>query len=594
MKRTIFSLLLFFGILVSAQARVRTFHLSDYGVRPSVSSADNVAPLVRKALERIRAEVGRNDKSVLLLDSGTYHFYPEGATVREFYISNHDQDNPKRVGICLEDWTGLTLDGQGARIVCHGQMLPFSLLRSHKCTLRRLSIDFQTPHIAQVEIVRNLGADGIVFRPDSEVQWSLTADSLFTHSGLGWSYTPECGMAFEPQTRHIVYRTSDIVFNLHGCIPQADGTVLAPRWTDERLPAGTRVAMRTYKRPAPGIFLSENTDTRLEDITVFYAEGMGLLAQLCENITLDRFNVCLKGDTDPRYYTTQADATHFSGCKGLIRSEHGLYENMMDDAINVHGTYLKITRRIDSKTLEACYMHSQSWGFKWGEAGDAVQFVRSRTMEAVGTNQLQRITPLDAPDSHGARTFRLTFRDNLPEEIDGQTPFGVENLTWTPRVIFRHNIVRNNRARGALFSTPRKVLCADNLFDHVSGCAILLCGDCNGWYETGACREVSIRHNVFRNVLTSPFQFTAAVISIYPEIPDLAHQKAYFHGGRRGAIRIEDNRFETFDAPLLYAKSVSGLRYRHNTVVHTDAYAPYLPNRQAVTLERVEKAEIEE
>lgn len=37
-------------------------------------------------------------------------------------------------------------------------------------------------------------------------------------------------------------------------------------------------------------------------------------------------------------FTTQADATHFSGCKGKITSCNGLYEGMMDDAINVHGT----------------------------------------------------------------------------------------------------------------------------------------------------------------------------------------------------------------------------------------------------------------
>ncbi|CEN52528.1 hypothetical protein CCAN11_2470038 [Capnocytophaga canimorsus] len=70
---------------------------------------------------------------------------------------------------------------------------------------------------------------------------------------------------------------------------------------------------------------------------------------------------------------------------------------------------------------------------------------------------------------------------------------GIENLTWTPEVIFKNNIVRNNRARGALFSTPKKVICEENTFDHTHGTAILLCGDCNGWFETGACREVIIR-----------------------------------------------------------------------------------------------------
>lgn len=52
--------------------------------------------------------------------------------------------------------------------------------------------------------------------------------------------------------------------------------------------------------------------------------------------------------------------------KGLIRSVGGLYEGMMDDAINVHGTYLKVQKRIDDKTLVGEYMHGQSYGFEWG------------------------------------------------------------------------------------------------------------------------------------------------------------------------------------------------------------------------------------
>lgn len=133
---------------------------------------------------------------------------------------------------------------------------------------------------------------------------------------------------------------------------------------------------------------------------------MGLLAQLCENITLNKFSVCLKGDNDPRYFTTQADATHFSGCKGKIISKNGLYENMMDDAINVHGTYLKIIKRLDDYTLIGRYMHEQSWGFKWGEAGDKVQFIRSATMDTVGyENQITAIYSHDKKEEKGSREF---------------------------------------------------------------------------------------------------------------------------------------------------------------------------------------------
>ena len=178
----------------------------------------------------------------------------------------------------------------------------------------------------------------------------------------------------------------------------------------------------------------------------------------------------------------------------------------------------------------------------------------------------------------------------MPECVSTAEAYGVENLTWTPEVEFRGNVVRNNRARGALFSSPRRTVCEKNLFDHTSGAAILLCGDCNGWYESGAVRDLAIRKNKFVNALTNLFQFTNAVISIYPEIPALQQQKAYFHGGRANAIVIEDNEFETFDAPLLYAKSVDGLLFINNKVKKNNDYRPFHWNTQPVLLERCKNA----
>ena len=171
----------------------------------------------------------------------------------------------------------------------------------------------------------------------------------------------------------------------------------------------------------------------------------------------------------------------------------------------------------------------------------------------------------------------------------GRESFGLENLTRTPQVVFARNTVRHNRARGALFSTPRRVEVVDNLFDHTSGSAILLCGDCNGWFETGACRDVWISRNRFVNALTSHYQFTEAVISIYPEIPDLAGQRGWFHSG----IVVEDNEFDTFDVPVLYAKSVDGLIFRRNVIRPNSDYAPYHAGASRIRLERVTNAKID-
>lgn len=571
----------------------KVYEISAFGLK--ANSSKNASPVLQKALAKIKAEYKEGEKVILRFPEGRYEFHEKGAAVREYYISNHDQTNPKKVGIALEDMKNLTLDGQGSEFVFHGRMLPVSLLRSENCLLKNFSIDFENPHMAQVKIVENDPQDGIVFEPAPWVDYRIAKDSIFEAYGEGWTMRHSWGIAFDGDTKHLVYNTSDIGCPTKGASEVAPRRIHAPGWKDARLVPGTVVAMRGWGRPTPGIFLSHDVNTTIENVKVHYAEGMGLLAQLCENITLEKFGVCLKGDADPRYFTTQADATHFSGCKGKIVSCNGLYEGMMDDAINVHGTYLKVVKRVDDRTLVGRYMHGQSWGFEWGCPGDEVQFIRSNTMELVGKqNKIISIRPYDKEQTEGAREFLITFQEPVDQVINEQSGFGIENLTWTPEVLFSGNVIRNNRARGSLFSTPRKTIVENNLFDHTSGAAILLCGDCNGWFETGACRHVIIRKNRFVNALTNLFQFTNAVISIYPEIPDLKGQQQYFHGGPEGGIVIEDNEFETFDAPILYAKSVDGLVFRNNTIKLNTEYKPFHPNRNRFWLERVTNVTIAE
>ena len=584
--------LCFLTLCLGIQAQ-QTIDVARYGIRPNTGK--DMTPRIQKMLKKIAPLSGQGEGIVLRFAPGRYDFHPDKAAERTYYISNHDQDNPKRVGIHLENLKNVTLDGGGASFVFHGRMLPLSLLNSQQCTLKNFSIDFENPHIAQVRIVRSDTVNGTVFRPEPWVRWRIAPDSVFEAYGEGWTVRHSWGVVFKKDTKRLVYNTGDRACPTQGTRLTEKGDVHAPQWKDSALKPGMRFVMRGWGRPTPGIFLYMDTDTRLENIRIHYAEGMGVLGQVCEDITLDRVSVCLKDEDDPRCFTTQADATHFSGCKGVISSCNGLYEGMMDDAINVHGTYLKVIRRVDDRTLVGRYMHGQSWGFHWGDPGDSVQFIQANTMELTGrTNFITSIRPHDQASEDGAREFLLTFRDALDPAISEAGAYGIENLTWTPEVRFAGNTVRNNRARGALFSTPRRTVVEDNLFDHTSGTAILLCGDCNGWYETGACRDVLIRRNRFVNALTSLYQFTNAVISIYPEIPELDKQQQYFHGGAGKGIVIEDNEFEMFDAPLLYAKSVDGLWFRRNVIRTNTDYPPYHFNRDRFRLERVTNAHLSE
>lgn len=590
----IVGILTFFTIPSVIAQEVKVYDISAFGLKPDMKK--NASPVLQKVLQKIKAECKEGDSIVLRFSNGTYRFYEEKSAIREYYISNHDQTQPKKVGIALEGMRNLTVDGGGAQFVFHGQMLPVSLLYSTNCRLKNFSIDFASPHITQVKITESNSETGTTFEPAPWVNYRITKDSIFEAYADGWTVRPGWGIAFDAQTKHLAYNTGDRGCNLKGVREVAPGRINAFNWKDKRLKPGMIFVMRRGARPAPGIFLSHDVNTIIENVKVHYAEGMGLLAQLCQNITLEKFGVCLKGENDPRYFTTQADATHFSGCKGKIISRNGLYEGMMDDAINVHGTYLKVIKRVDDYTLIGRYMHNQSWGFEWGYSGDEVQFIRSATMELTEKrNWITSIRPYDKNKIEGAREYLITFKEPLEAALSEQEQFGIENLTWTPEVLFSGNVIRNNRARGALFSTPKKTVIEDNLFDHTSGTAILLCGDCNGWFETGACRNVIIRKNRFINALTSLYQFTEAVISIYPEIPDLKGQQKYFHGGsQEGGIVIENNEFDTFDAPILYAKSVDGLIFRDNIIKQNKEFEPFHSNKNRFKLERVTNVDIAE
>lgn len=572
----------------------KVYRASDFGILPNTGK--DMTAVVANAIETIKSECA-GKSACLLFDAGEYDFYPDSANVREYYISNHDQNNPKSVAIVVEGMKNFMIkcetepeDTARAHFVMNGRMLPIAMVDCENCEITGVGIDTRVPQITQVEVLENDTENGyITYRIAPYANYKIVDGRLVTY-GSNWQMTPSAGIAFEAATGRLVYCTSDIGVGVRN-VEELEPRVIRAPWTDARLVPGTVVAMRSYARPTPGIFLSKCKNTTLKCVEVHYAEGMGLLAQTCENITLEHFSVVPRNGSG-RYFTTQADATHFSGCKGFIKSCKGEYSGMMDDAINVHGTYLRVVQRLDDYTLVGRYMHGQAYGFYWGGAGDSVQFVKSDVMEIDGGNRIVAIEPYDKENIAGAKEFKIKFHNALPQDISNGK-YGVENLEWTPEVFFSENVVRNNRARGALFSTPKRTLVEGNLFDHTSGTAILLCGDCNGWFETGACREVIIRNNRFVNALTNMFQFTNGIISIYPEIPNLQEQTKYFHGGPGKGVVIENNIFETFDAPIVYAKSLDGLIFRNNKVIQNNDYKPFHWNRFRLLFDRVANVTIE-
>jgi len=243
-----------------------------------------------------------------------------------------------------------------------------------------------------------------------------------------------------------------------------------------------------------------------------------------------------------------------------VRIENCVFEAMMDDAINVHSTCLQIQERIGDDAVRVKFMHKQAYGFELFAPGEKVRFIKGKTLENGACRTLKSVRELDPYE------LVLTFTESVP--VDCTVGDAVENADYQPAVDFLGNIVSRNRARGALFTTPKQVMCRGNLFERVSGSAILFAGDAQGWYESGACENVMVCDNTFRDCMTSYFQFCDGIISFYPMVKDLSAQQRCYHRD----ITIENNRFETFDAPILFAISTENLYLRNNTVEYNRRY----------------------
>ncbi len=512
------------------------------------------------------------------LQAGEYHFYADHAPMRALYISNHDQQAWHHIGLLLEGKKKLTLKGNGAEFIIHGRMLPILVQGCSEVSLQGISLRYATPFSAEGRIVEQADASTTLEMHEGS-QWCVEG-GRFHNRGEGWQDKVGVAIAFLPDGRMVPNgRIGDIIWN-------APAEQLSPTRVrfeaDSRkqgLAVGNTLVLRSYWRPNPVIFIHHSEDTVLEGVVIHDSMGMGVLGQHSNGISIRGGGVIRRPG---RYGTTGADATHFSNCGGHISVSGATFEGMMDDAINVHATCLGIVEVISPTELVARYMHHQAYGFELLHAGEQVQFIRGRTLE--NHPQLVQVKTATMRDP---RTLHLTLESPLPAGIG--VGDALENAERHPSVTFSLNTVRHNRARAALFTTPKPVLVEHNHFDWPSGSAILLAGDAQGWYESGACRDVTIRHNTFDHCLTSIAQFTEAIIAICPEVTQPEEQQQRYHRN----ICIEHNRFLTHRVPLLSATSAEGLIFRDNEVIYDDV-APTLFGGKPWRLRYCEKVELQE
>lgn len=534
-----------------------------FGVLPD---GEDATPGVLEALEYCRTKgVAR-----LIFPAGRYDFYPDFARDLYLYLCNNDP-GMKRVVFPLVGFESFTIDGQGSEFVFHGPLNPFLVSDSSSITLKDFSVDFSRSFHSEGKIL-SVDVDGMELHIPEQFPYVICGGLMRfvgDDSGEGAAEGATGGLVygsnhlleFDPVQRKTAVMAQDYYFQGTTSYPAREVGDRKVRLSIPGLTGtpGNTLVFGPNHRNYPALIFNRSRDISVDSVIIHHAGGMGIIAQLCHNVLV---NKCQVTPSCGRMLSTTADATHFANCTGLLSLTDNLFENQGDDATNIHGVYVQVARIIGSHELLVRLVHPQQFGFDFIHEGISVEFVNGRSLKTVGEGRVVKKRNLN-------REFTtIQLEDPVPNGLNIGDALA-SNRDY-PEVVISGNTIRNNRARGMLLNCRGKTRVSNNYF-HTPGAAILFEGDASFWFEQGGVSDCVIHGNTFDKCLYGVWG--KGVIDVQAGIHEDRENSRYNRN-----IVIKDNRFIRSDRrPLLHAFCVDNLRWHDNQIEATSVEIPEMP-----------------
>ncbi|MBB6672929.1 right-handed parallel beta-helix repeat-containing protein [Cohnella nanjingensis] len=525
-------------------------NVADYGARPD--SREDAGPAMRKAIEAAARATG---PVVLRCEPGRYDFYPGGAERIPYPVTNtaSEQEHPnieKTIGIRFKGLRGVSLDGNGALFVYHGKMTMLVIDACDDVGIRNVRFNYERPTVAEMRV--EACGDGYLdvrVHPDSRYE---IEDGRLVWIGDGWRFGSGPMQICDP----VADTTRRIDNFLEGDIaaePLGPSRVRFRFGTGPMPEAGVGLVYQARDgiRDQVGALIANSRNVRWTDVGVHFAHGLGIVCQFSENVTIERLDMTPRPETG-RTVAAFADCVHVSGCRGAIRIADSTFAGAHDDAINVHGTYLRIVGQSAPDEITVRFMHPQTYGFAAFFPGDRIEYVRAASLRTFG-----EAVVVEA-ESIGPREMSLKLDRPLPGDLRADDV--VENVTWTPEVYVTGNRISRIPTRGVLVTTRRRTRIEGNRFERTPMSAVLVACDAGSWFESGRTEEIAVRGNTFVECGGAKHP----VLAVHPEVGEGELRAASPVHARFAA---EGNTFELRDGPALGARSVGSLTFSNNRIV---------------------------
>lgn len=486
----------------------------------------------------------------LVLDGGVFDIDPVWCDERYLAYSNHGFNGPKRIAALIEDMHDFELDCGGATFLCHGIVTPVAILRSENITVKNLVLDNDRNGFLELR-AEAYGPD----YTDFEILRGFAGAYRIIHSQLYTAYEAyesaifpaQWNVEYNGETGEIQPGTGDHTFGVQPgelTFEQIDDRHLRCRGYKRQIPLGNVCVFHGAHRFGAGIFCLDSRRVTVENVTIHGCYGMGFVGQVSEDITLRGFAT---RRAPGRYHTANADATHFLNCSGTVLVEDSYFEGQYDDALNIHGIYVRVVGR-DRGGLLVREMHVEAKDIRMFRPGDRVRAMRPDPLIPYAEKTVETVEYISGD------ICRLTFAEGAEDIAVGDD---LDNITRNPALIFRNNVVKDNRARGMLIATAGRTV-IENCYFHSSGTAVKFESDGAYWFESGGTQDVTIEGNRFDGCRYANWGYGVIECQARKEVlPD-----QYFHG----TIRVLNNDFRMVTEDVARMNNVENFLFSGNRI----------------------------
>jgi hypothetical protein len=489
-----------------------------------------------------------NEQSPVVIHfaAGRYDWFPGKLLTRKLMISNTNDDprGDKALAMELRGLKWFRIEGDGAVFFCRGKMMQVHLEQSRNITLAGFGFDYQRPTVSEYT-VESLDANSaaLVIHPDSTYR---LVDGKVLWVGEGWQVdSGGYGQIFRPEHK-TVWRAGSPLADVDHAEEISPGRLRVYFNKNPRFTAGLVYQHRDTRRDYSSVFCDRSENINWLNVKFHFTHGMGVVSQFSRNLTFRDIDYTPRAESG-RTCAAWADMLHFSGCAGKILVENVRFFGANDDAINIHGTHLRIVKTIAPNQLKVRFMHGQTYGFPAFTDGDEVDFINGKTLRPYAT------ATVSGAAMDGDRGMTLTLKGPLPANI--QPDDVLENVTWTPAVEIRHCVVEAVPTRGFLLATRRPVVVADNVFRRTRMSAILVADDAASWFESGMVKDFAISGNTFDHC-------GWPVLNFHPENREANEEEAVHTN-----IKIINNKFLLNDRRVLSLKSTDNVTLADNQFI---------------------------